>query len=302
MLKFNYHPDVEAALAQGAPVLALESTILAHGMPRPGNLVFARELETLCRDQDCVPATIAIIDGQVHIGLDDEQLERVCFDMEMEKVAIRDLPVILARGESGATTVSSTMHLAHAAGIKVFATGGIGGVHRDAEYTRDVSSDLTALSQFPLMVVSAGAKAILDLPQTLEALETLGVTVIGYGTSEFPAFYSRSSGLSLMFESDNVEELVEIHAQSLALGRQQATLIANPIPAADEIPRQQMEQWINEALAAAHDHKIKGKDLTPFLLQHIVKASDGNSLAANQQLARNNIRLGIDLAKAVSTS
>jgi pseudouridine-5'-phosphate glycosidase len=288
--------EVGDALARGAPVLALESTIVAHGLPWPDNLDVGRALESAAREAGAVPATIAVFDGVARIGLSDAQLERLARDATgFVKAAAADLPVVFARGGNAATTVSATATLAARAGIRVFATGGIGGVHRgDA---MDMSSDLTTLARTPIAVVSAGVKSILDLPRTLEALETLGVLVIGYGTDEFPAFYSRHSGLRLEHRCDSPDALARILAARWELG-QGGVLVANPIPADDALPAAQVEAVIAAAVAAAARAGIGGKALTPYLLAELARATDGASIAANRALALANVRLGAALAQS----
>lgn len=287
--------DVRAALARGSPVLALESTIVAHGLPWPDNLDIGRALEQAARDADVVPATIAVFDGLAQIGLSDPQLERLARESDkFVKAGAADLAVILARGGNAATTVSATAALAAQAGIRVFATGGIGGVHRgDA---MDVSSDLATLARTQIAIVSAGAKAILDLPRTLEVLETLGVLVIGYGTDEFPAFYTRHSGLRLEHRCDTPEELARVLAARWSLG-QGGVLVANPIPEEAALPQTQIDAAIGAALAAAARDGISGKALTPFLLSELARATGGASVRANRALALNNVRAGAALAR-----
>ena len=288
--------DVADAIAQGAAVLALESTIVAHGLPWPHNLDIGRELEAAARAAGAVPATIAVFDGVVQVGLSDAQLERLAREAgAFTKAAAADLPAVLARGASAATTVSATATLAARAGIRVFATGGIGGVHRGDAL--DVSSDLTTLARTRIALVSAGAKAILDLPRTLEVLETLGVLVIGYRTNEFPAFYTRDSGLRLEHRCDAVEEIARVLEARWALD-QGGVLIANPIPQEAALPAAQIEAAIAEALAHAARAGISGKALTPFLLSELARATGGASVRANRALALNNVRVGAELAKA----
>jgi pseudouridine-5'-phosphate glycosidase len=292
----NFSQEVAAAIGQGVPVLALESTIVAHGLPWPDNLGIGRELEAAARDAGAVPATIAVFDGVAQIGLSDAQLERLAREANsFVKAGAADLPVVFSRGGNAATTVSATATLAARAGIRVFATGGIGGVHRGDAL--DISSDLTTLARAPIAVVSAGAKAILDLPRTLEVLETLGVLVIGYRTDEFPAFYTRHSGLRLEHRCETVEELVRVLQARWALG-QGGVLIANPIPEEAALPAKQIESAIAEALALAAKDGISGKALTPFLLSELARATGGASVRANRALALNNVRVGAALAKA----
>jgi pseudouridine-5'-phosphate glycosidase len=295
-IDLHFSNEVGAAIERGAPVLALESTIVAHGLPWPDNLDIGRALEQEARDADAVPATIAVFDGVAQIGLSDRQLERLARDADtFVKAASADLAVILARGGNAATTVSATATLAARAGIRVFATGGIGGVHRGDAL--DVSSDLTTLARTPIAVMSAGAKAILDLPRTLEMLETLGVLVIGFGTDEFPAFYTRHSGLRLEHRCDTVEELARIAAVRWELG-QGGILVANPIPEEDELPAAQIDGAIEQAVSAAARNGISGKSLTPYLLAELAGATAGASIRANRALALNNVRLGASLAQA----
>jgi len=298
--QFEHTPEVTSALAQGRPVLALESTIIAHGMPYPENLEFAREAEGLARENGVTPATIAILDGKICIGLDGSQLEQLAADQTVSKVATREIGLTLAEQGSGATTVSATMRLAHLAGIKVFATGGIGGVHRGAEANFDVSADLVELSRTPVIVISAGAKAILDLPGTLEYLETMSVPVIGFGTSEFPAFYSRDSGLGLTVRMDHPAQVAAAFHHQVQLGISAGMLVANPIPEAYEIPFKDMKTYIDQALQDSDAQGITGKKLTPYLLGRIVELSAGRSLETNRALALNNVELGCKIAHRLS--
>ncbi len=291
-------PEVAAALAAGAPVVALESTIVAHGLPWPQNLEVAHELERAVRRGGATPATIAVVEGRPCVGLAPDQLERLAREgSRFVKAGATDLAVAVARGGSAATTVSATAQLAVGAGIRVFATGGIGGVHRGDAF--DVSHDLVALSRLPLAVISAGAKSILDLPRTLEALETLGVLVLGYRTSELPAFYRRSSGLPLPHRVDRLDEAAAI---CLAHWRQmagQGVLVANPIPAEAELPAEFVERVLERALGAAAERGLGGKALTPFLLAEIARASAGRSIEANRALAIHNAEVGAELAAAL---
>ena len=292
--------EVRAARGESRPMVALESTIVAHGFLRPRNLEVGRRLEATVRDVGAVPATIAVLDGKIHVGLSDIELARVAEDDAVEKLSRRDLAIALAKGTSGATTVSATMAAAHLAGIQVFATGGIGGVHRGMEATLDISADLVELARTPITVISAGAKAILDLPRTLEYLETARVPVIGYRTDDFPAFWCRSSGLKVPARSDDIAELAQILAIKHALGDQTGTLIANPIPEAVALDREMVEAAIVEALAAADKAGISGKSVTPFLLKHLNEATGGITMDANQALAENNARLGAKLASSMA--
>lgn len=307
-MKQNRHPDlniapeIAAALTERRPVVALESTIVAHGMPYPDNLAVAREVEAIIRDKGAVAATIAVLDGRLKVGLSAAELEYLARSPGIAKASVRDLPVLLARGPDGggdgATTVAATMRIAAMAGIRVFATGGIGGVHRGAELSGDVSADLTELARSAVAVVSAGAKAILDLPRTLEMLETLSVPVIGYGCDEFPAFYSRLSGLKVPARADTPEALARILAARWRLEDAGGILVANPIPAADEIPAAAIEGRIRDALSHAAREGIAGKDVTPFLLARIRDLTDGESQRANVALVRNNARIAAEIAGA----
>jgi len=294
--QISYSDDVREALNSGKPVLALESTIIAHGMPYPENLEFAREAESMARDLGVIPATIAILNGEVCVGLDDQQLKVLASHDNVPKVATREIAIALARKLHGATTVSATMRLAQLAGINVFATGGIGGVHRGAETDFDISADLIELSRTPVIVVSAGAKAILDLPKTLEYLETMSVPVIGYACSEFPAFYSRNSGLPIPVRMDKANEIAETFLNQRQLGIQSGMLIANPVPEEFEIPFGEMDIHIIAALRDAKQLGIDGKRLTPFLLGRIVELTEGRSLETNRALALNNVKLGAEIA------
>jgi len=288
------------ALSKGNPVLALESTIIAHGMPYPENLEFARESEDFARKNGAVPATIAILNGEVCIGLEQEQLEILASDKNVKKVATREISVTLAQGGHGATTVSSTMRLAHQAGIRVFATGGIGGVHRGAEQDLDISADLIELSRTPVIVISAGAKAILDLPKTLEYLETMSVPVIGYGTTDFPAFYSSRSGLEIHQSLSSPDDITSAFDAQCNLGITSGMLIANPAPAEIEIPLDEMSVIIDIALKDVARAGIIGKELTPYLLGRIVELTKGRSLVTNRALALNNVKLGAQIAVSLA--
>lgn len=283
------------------PVLALESTIISHGMPYPENLEFARQAEQECYQHGAVPATIAILDGLVHVGLDGAMLEKLARGKGVEKVSTRDLGLVLSRRKSGATTVSATMRLANLAGIKVFATGGIGGVHRGVNETGDISLDLKELGETPVVVVSAGAKAILDLPRTLEYLETMGVPVLGYETDEFPAFYSRKSGLPLPWRVNSPHEVAAVYREQSNLRLHTGILVANPVPQKHEIPAEELNPVIEQALSECDGQGIHGKDVTPYLLSKIVDLTAGRSLKTNVQLALNNIRLGARIANEISS-
>ena len=280
--------------------MALESTIISHGMPHPDNVEFALKAEFICRQQGVVPATIAVVNGECCVGLEKAQLESIAKDPSTKKVSRRELGLAIAKRWSGGTTVSATLHIAHQSGISVFSTGGIGGVHRGAEKTFDVSQDLTALSQIPMVVVSAGAKAVLDLDKTLEALETLGVPVLGFETNEFPAFYSRNSGLFGLLRIDGPGEAAHVYRKNMEVGLSASTLVVNPVPEKDEIPYNEIEKITYGAIKYAREKKIKGKNLTPFLLKEVVKKTEGRGLETNKALAINNVNLGIQISKELS--
>jgi pseudouridine-5'-phosphate glycosidase len=290
--------EVRAALAENRPVVALESTIISHGMPYPQNVAMATEVEQIIRDGGAVPATIAVLDGRPRIGLTPEDLELLATDPNVAKVSLRDLPYVIARGEHGATTVAATMRLAALAGIRTFVTGGLGGVHRGAQQSFDISADLTELAQTDVAVVSAGVKSILDIGLTLETMETLGVPVICYGTDEFPAFFSRRSGFAAPMRSDSPAELAAIMRTKWDLGIRGGLDIANPIPEADEVPAEQIAAIIEQALGDMDAKGVKGKEATPFLLGRIVEITGGESLRANIALVKNNARLGTAIAVA----
>jgi pseudouridylate synthase len=292
-------PAIAEALAQRRPIVALESTILAHGMPYPRNLETAREVEADIRAAGATPATIAVLDGRIVAGLTEAELERVATARDMLKLSRADLAYALATGRSGATTVAATMLCAHRAGIAVFATGGIGGVHRGAEMTMDISADLGELARTPVIVVCAGAKAILDLPKTLEVLETLGVPTIVYRSDEFPAFWSRFSGLRAPMRLDDAASIAATYRASQDLGLESGMLVANPIPAAAEIPHDVMTSVIERAVAQARSEGIGGKQLTPWLLERIYQLTQGRSLEANIALVRDNARLAAEIAQAL---
>ena len=298
-LPLTFSPEVAEASAAGAPIVALESTIITHGMPFPQNLETARRVEDTVRAAGAVPATIAVMGGAIHAGLDAATLETLARTPDALKLSRADLAACLAAGRTGATTVAATMICAHLAGIEVFATGGIGGVHRGAEDSFDISADLHELAQTPVTVVAAGAKAILDLPKTLEVLETLGVPVIAYGQDEFPAFWSRSSGLPAPLRMDSAAEIAAAHALKARLGLKGGQLVANPILEADELPRAVILPHIEAALAEADAKGIAAKAVTPFLLQRIFELTGGHSLDANIALVLNNARLAAGIARAL---
>ncbi len=298
-LPLAFSPEVAKARAAGAPIVALESTIITHGMPFPQNVEAARAVEAEIRAHGAVPATIAIMDGQIHIGLTEAELDRLGQAAHVAKLSRADLAACLATGGIGATTVAATMICAHLAGIKVFATGGIGGVHRGAETSFDISADLMELAATPVTVVAAGAKAILDLPKTLEVLETQGVPVIAFGQDEFPAFWSRSSGLKAPLRMDDPREIAAAHQMRGLLGLPGGQLVANPIPAEAEIPREDITPAIEAALVEAEAQGISAKEVTPFLLDRIFQITEGRSLASNIALVLSNARLGAAIAKAM---
>lgn len=295
-------PEVEAARRTGVPVVALESTIIAHGLPRPRNLDVAGELEAIVRDEGACPATIAVLDGVARIGLEHEALARVAEDRDIRKLGQRDLPVAQALGASGATTVSATAWLAAAAGIRVFATGGLGGVHRGYTESFDESADLSVLSSTRITVVSAGVKSILDVPATLERLETLSVTVVGFSTSTFPGFYLHSSGQPLDWTVHTPAEVADIMRQQDALGLRTALLVANPVPEGEQLDPELHDQALADALAAAERDDVRGQRLTPYLLSSLVQATEGAALEANLAAARGNVRLGAQIAVAFNSA
>lgn len=290
--------EVRDALAAGQPVVALESTIISHGMPYPQNVEMARTVEGIVREGGAVPATIAVLRGRPTIGLSPDDLELLASDASVMKVSIRDLPYVVSRGLHGATTVASTMRLAALAGIDVFVTGGLGGVHRGAETSFDVSADLTELATTSVAVVCAGVKSILDIGLTLEKLETLGVPVLGFDTDEFPSFYSRSSGFAAPLRVDTAAEVASLMRAKWDLGLAGGVVVANPIPAESEIPAEEIGTIIEQALADMDALGITGKDATPYLLGRIVEISQGASLAANIALVEHNARLGAAIAGA----
>ncbi|MCF6368452.1 pseudouridine-5'-phosphate glycosidase [Rhizobium halophilum] len=300
-LPIIYSREVEAARTKGAPIVALESTIITHGMPYPGNIEMAHSVETIIRNGGAVPATIAVIEGTLHVGLESEQLEKLAQAKDVMKLSRADFAFALANGRTGATTVAATMIAAALAGIRVFATGGIGGVHRGAEQSFDISADLEELAKTDVIVVCAGAKAILDIPKTLEVLETRGVPVVTYGSTDFPAFWSRVSGLPSPLTVETASEIADFEAARLAAGIRGGILVANPVPAPDEIARDEMEGFIKVALKAAEEQKIAAKAVTPFLLDHIFHQTGGRSLKTNIALVENNARLAAEIAVALTS-
>ena len=297
LIKFS---DVEQAINRNLPVVALESTVLTHGLPRPHNLELARDMERAVRGEGATPATIAFLVGHLHIGLNDAELERLANEDGAHKVGPRDFATVITQGVNGGTTVAGTMFASKHANIKVFATGGIGGVHRESSF--DISADLQALATIPMIVVCAGAKAILDLPATMEFLETMSVPVVGYGTDEFPAFYSRQSGLDVSINLDNPHDVVEFAKAHWNASLQSAVLVANPVPLTDAISKSEMEPIIEKASKEAKEKNIHGQELTPFLLQRINELTKGKSMHANLSLLLNNARLAAKIASTMRAS
>ena len=299
-IPLSISPAVQSALDEGWPVVALESTIISHGLPRPDNLHAARRFEALLTDMGVVPATIAVLDGQLKAGLTDDELTRVANE-DIPKLSVRDLPIALARGGSGATTVAATSYIADLAGIRVFATGGLGGVHRGANETFDESADLTILSKVPITVVSAGVKSILDIPATLERLESLSVIVLGYGTDKFPSFWLTDSGYQLDWSVPDAKSVADVMVSRDALDQEAAILVANPLPVEDQLDPAVHDRALTDALLMADEKGLSGKDVTPFLLQTIVGLTDGDSLAVNLKIAENNIRVAGEIALSWSS-
>jgi len=295
---FTIAPEIKIALDLSAPIVALESTVITHGLPRPQNLQLARDMEKQVRDFGATPATVALLDGQIHIGLSDLELVRLSDAESTLKVSHRDFATAIVKKANGGTTVAGTMFAANMAGIKVFATGGIGGVHKESAF--DISTDLRSLAEIPTIVVCAGAKAILDLPATLEYLETMGVPVVGYQTDEFPAFYSRESGLGVSVRLDTPKEIAEFAQAHWNLGMKGGILVTNPIPEADAIAAAEMEPIIAKASIEAIEQGIHGQKLTPFLLGRISELTKGKSLKANLALLLNNARLAAQIAAELS--
>jgi pseudouridine-5'-phosphate glycosidase len=299
---FEPSPSVARAIAANQPVVALESTVIAHGLPAGHNLETARGCEAAVRSGGAEPATVGIVEGRAVLGLSPSQVEEMATRQDVVKVNLANLAHVMARGGWGATTVAATMHLAHRVGIYVVATGGIGGAHRGANESFDVSADVTALARYPVVVVCAGAKSILDLPKTLELLETLGVPVIGYQTEEFPAFYSRSSGLPLSCCADQPSQIAAIAAAHWRTGLVTAVLVVTPVPKEDEVPAGEIEAAVNEALALVQHRKVTGTAVTPILLARIADRTGGRALRANVALLKNNARLGAEIACAMARS
>ncbi len=295
----NISPKVAEALLHKRPVVALESTIISHGLPRPRNLAAARDFEELLESQGVVPATIAVIRGTPTVGLSPEELELIASE-DIAKASVRDLPILQAKGLSGATTVAATAHLAARAGIQVFATGGLGGVHRGASETFDESADLSTLATSPVAVVSAGVKSVLDIGATLERLETLSIPVVGYQTSTFPSFWLPDSEFELDWRAEDAKEVAAVIKAQRSAGSQSALVVANPVPLDQAWQREEHDQVLAKAFAAAKAQGVRGKEVTPFLLQFIVDASGGRSLEVNLNLAKNNVRVAAEIAKALS--
>lgn len=291
--------EVTRALSMGAPIVALESTVITHGLPQPQNLELARNMEKQVRDAKATPATVAVLDGKVRLGLSDQELIRLSESQSSLKVSHRDFATVIVKKMSGGTTVAGTMLAANMSGIKVFATGGIGGVHKESSF--DISTDLKALAETPMIVVCAGAKAILDLPATLEYLETMGVPIVGYQTDEFPAFYSRESGLKVSARLDSPEEITEFAKAHWSMGLRSAVLVTNPLPEAESISKSEMEPVIARASAEAIEKEIHGQALTPFLLGRINELTKGKSLKANLALLLNNAKLAGEIANEMYT-
>ncbi|NOZ69243.1 MAG: pseudouridine-5'-phosphate glycosidase [Deferribacteres bacterium] len=292
--------EVSEAKEEGRPVVALESTIISHGMPYPDNVVMAKKVESIIRENGAVPATIALIKGRIKIGLTGKELEYMASSKEILKASRRDIPVVIAKNLSAATTVAGTMICAALAGIRVFATGGIGGVHRGAEKTFDISADLQELAKTKVAVVSAGAKSILDIKLTMEYLETMGVPVIGYGTDEFPAFYTRKSGIPVNYRLDTPEDIAEVILAQDRLGFKGGMVIANPIPEKYSLDKAFIDRIIDDALKKAETKKITGKEITPFLLAEIKDMTEGRSLEANLKLVYNNAELAAKTAYSLN--
>ena len=299
LLSIAYSKEVAAAKQRGAPIVALESTIITHGMPYPGNIQMAESVEQIIRDQGAVPATIAVLHGTLHIGLEKHELEALAQTTDAMKVSRADIAFAIAERRTGATTVAATMIAADYAGIKVFATGGIGGVHRGAEESFDISADLTELARTGVIVVCAGAKAILDIPKTLEVLETQGVPVVTFGSTDFPAFWSRASGLKSPLSLNSPAAIANFQTTREQLGIAGGMLVANPVPEEDEISSEEMEFYIQRALSDAEEDEISGKSVTPYLLSKIFEITEGRSLETNIALVRNNARLAAEIAVAL---
>jgi pseudouridine-5'-phosphate glycosidase len=299
-MELRVRSEVAAALAGGEPVVALESTLISHGLPRPDNLAVAERIEQVVRSAGAQPATVAVLDGVAHVGLDRDELVTVAGDQGIAKLSERDLAVAAGLGRNGATTVAATAALANRAGIAVFATGGVGGVHRGAAQTWDVSADLHALSRTPIVLVCAGVKSILDVPATLERLESLGVIVVGYRTDRFAGFYRSDSGQPVPWTVDTVEQVAAIHRARLALGVPSALVVANPLPEAEQLDGELHDAALSTGLQLAAEAGVSGRDLTPFLLSHFHEATGGRSLEVNIALVVRNVELAAGIATAIA--
>lgn len=300
MPPFNFitSHEIKRALDLSLPIVALESTVVTHGLPRPQNLSLARDMDSTVREEGAVPATIGVLKGKVRIGMSEADLDELANDPKPRKISKRDFAIAAVKVENGGTTVAGTMFAAQGAGIKVFATGGIGGVHRESAF--DISTDLQALASIPMIVVCAGAKAILDLPATMEYLETMAVPVVGYQTDDFPAFYSHASGLKVSVKLETPDEIVKLAGAHWDMGMRSAILVTQPVPAGDEIPKPEMDSYIAQASQEAIKQKKRGQELTPFLLQRISELTDGRSLRTNLSLLLNNARLAAQIAKSMA--
>ena len=300
MPPFNFitSHEINRAFDLTLPIVALESTVVTHGLPRPQNLSLARDMENTVREEGAVPATVGVLKGKVRIGMSDSDLDELANDPKPRKVSQRDFATAAVKTESGGTTVAGTMFAAQQVGIKVFATGGIGGVHKESAF--DISTDLKALASIPMIVVCAGAKAILDLPATMEFLETMAVPVVGYRTDNFPAFYSRESGLKVSVKLDTPDEIVQLAQAHWQMGMRSAILVTNPVPAEDAIPKAEMDNFIAQASQEAIQKGKRGQELTPFLLQRISELTRGRSLNTNISLLLNNARLAAQIAKSMT--
>lgn len=295
---FSINPEIQEAIAAHRAVVALESTVIAHGLPRPQNLETAQRLEQIVRAEGATPATIAVLNGKLCVGMDQDQVGRIATGTDVKKLSTRDLPVAVARAWDGATTVASTLWIARRAGIQVFATGGIGGVHRGP--LPDVSADLPELSRTPMIVICSGAKIVLDLPATREWLETNSITVVGYGCDEMPAFYSRQSGLPVDVRCDSSEEVTQLFRTQRELGVDSALLVTVPVPAEAEVPEEALKKFLDQSLSAAKLSNITGRELTPFLLARMADLSEGTTLRANIALLENNVLVAARIAVALS--
>ena len=292
--------EINRALNLSLPIVALETTVITHGLPRPQNVSLAGDMESIIREEGAVPATIGVLKGKVRIGMSEADLDELANDSKARKISQRDFSIAAVKAENGGTTVAGTMFAAHGAGIKVFATGGIGGVHKETAF--DISTDLQALASIPMIVVCAGAKSILDLPATLEYLETMAVPVVGYQTDAFPAFFSRDSGLKVSVKLETPDEIVKLAQAHWKMGMRSAILVTQPVSSGDDLPKSDVDKWNEQAHKDAAAKKINGQELTPFLLQRINDLSNGRSLRANLSLLRNNARLGAQIAKAMAIS